>query len=93
VSERRLSRWFAAAPERVSAAWTDPAVLRRWWAAKSDWDSPAAETDVRPGGRCRLSMTDTASGETRTVAGEYTLLERPRRLSTPGAGTGCRPRR
>jgi uncharacterized protein YndB with AHSA1/START domain len=25
-------------------------------------------------------MTDTSSGETRTVAGEYTVVERPRRL-------------
>jgi uncharacterized protein YndB with AHSA1/START domain len=80
VSELRLSRWSGATPERVFAAWTDPAVLRRWWAAHPDWDSPAAEADARPGGRYRLSMTDTSSGETRTVAGEYTVVERPRRL-------------
>jgi uncharacterized protein YndB with AHSA1/START domain len=80
VSELRLSRRFAAAPERVFEAWTNPAVLRRWWAAHPDWDSPAAEADARTGGRYRLSMTDTSSGETRTVAGEYTVVERPRRL-------------
>jgi uncharacterized protein YndB with AHSA1/START domain len=80
MSELRLSRRYAAAPERVFDAWTDPAVLRRWWAAHPDWDSPAAEADARPGGRYRLSMTDTSSGETRTVAGEYTVVERPRRL-------------
>jgi len=80
VSELRLSRWFAAAPERVFEAWTDPVVLRRWWAAHPDWDSPAAEAHVQPGGGYRLSMTDTASGETRTVAGEYRVVERPWRL-------------
>ena len=80
MSELRLSRRFAAAPGRVFDAWTDPDVLRRWWAAHPDWDSPAAEADARPGGRYRLSMTDASSGETRTVAGEYTVVERPRRL-------------
>lgn len=80
MAELRLSRRFAAAPERVFDAWTDPAVLRRWWAAQPDRDSPAAEVDPRPGGAYRLSMTDTSSGETRTVAGEYTIVERPSRL-------------
>ena len=76
----RLSRRFDAAPERVFDAWTDPALLRRWWAAQPDWDSPAAEADARPGGRYRLSMTDTSSGVTHTVAGEYVEVARPERL-------------
>ena len=80
MSELRLSRRFDATPERVFEAWTDPAVLRRWWAAHPDWDSPAAEADARPGGSYRLSMTDTSTGETRTVAGTYTVVDRPRRL-------------
>jgi len=80
VSELRLSRRFDAAPERVFEAWTDPVVLRRWWAAHPDWDSPAAEADARPGGSYRLAMTDTSSGETRTVGGQYTIVEPPSRL-------------
>ena len=80
MSELRLSRRFAATPERVFDAWTNPAVLRRWWAAKPEWDSPAADVDARPGGRYRLSMTDTGSGETRTVAGEYVEVTPPARL-------------
>jgi uncharacterized protein YndB with AHSA1/START domain len=80
MSELELSRRFAAPPERVFEAWTDPAVLRRWWAARPEWDSPAAKADARPGGRYRLSMIDTSTGETRTVAGEYTEVVRPRRL-------------
>ena len=80
MSELRLSRRFDAAPERVFEAWTDPVVLRRWWAAHPDWDSPAAEADARPGGSYRLAMTDTSSGETRTVGGQYTIVEPPSRL-------------
>ena len=29
-------------------------VLRRWWPAGSDWETPAAEVDPRVGGRLRL---------------------------------------
>ena len=80
MNELRLTRRFAASRERVFDAWTDPELLRRWWAAHPDWDSPAAEADARPGGHYRLSMTDTSSGETRTVGGEYTEVTRPERL-------------
>jgi uncharacterized protein YndB with AHSA1/START domain len=77
----RLSRRFAAPPERVFDAWTDPAVLRDWWAANPDWEGAEAEVDLRPGGRYRLSMRDTASGAVHTVTGEYTEIARPARLT------------
>ena len=56
-----LSHRFAAPREKVFEAWTDPEVLRRWWAAAPTWDTPLAEVDLREGGSYRLSMhTDTA---------------------------------
>lgn len=74
-----LSHRFAAPRERVFDAWTDPDVLKRWWAAGETWETPRAEVDLRPGGRYRLSMkTDT--GEVHTVAGEYREVQRPERL-------------
>jgi uncharacterized protein YndB with AHSA1/START domain len=76
----RIERAFAATPERVFDAWTNPVVLRRWWAAQPDWVSPEAVTDLRVGGRYRLAMQDTATGEVRVVVGEYLEVERPRRL-------------
>ena len=87
MNELRLLRRFDAPPERVFEAWTDPEVLRRSWAAHPDWDSPAAEDDPRPGGHYRLSMTDTASGETRTVTGRCSVVEAPRRLVWEGMPT------
>ena len=75
----RLERVLDAAPERVYAAWTDPALLRRWWAAAPGWTTPEAVTDVRVGGAYRLSMRGT-DGITRTVAGEYLEVDPPRRL-------------
>src|SRR5918997_6534717 len=79
MSVLRLTRWFAAPRERVFEAWTDPALLRRWWAALQGWDTSVAEVDVRPQGRYRLSMSD---GERDyTVVGEYVEVRAPERLA------------
>ena len=75
----RLERLLDAPPERIFAAWTDPEILRRWWAAMPDWTTPEATTDVRPGGAYRLSMCGT-DGVVRTVVGEYLEVDPPRRL-------------
>jgi len=80
MSALTLERTFAATREEVFDAWTAPEVLRRWWAAGPDWDTPLAEVDLRPGGRYRLSMRDPSTGATHTVGGEYTEVRRPERL-------------
>jgi uncharacterized protein YndB with AHSA1/START domain len=77
----RLERTFEAPPEAVYDAWTNPEVLRRWWAAAPDWSTPHVEADVRVGGRYRLSMQDPEASEPHTVAGEYTEVRRPERLA------------
>jgi uncharacterized protein YndB with AHSA1/START domain len=76
----QLERTFDAPREEVFRAWTEPEVLRRWWAAQPGWESPLAETDVRVGGRYRLSMRDPDSGEEHTVGGEYVEVTPPERL-------------
>ena len=80
MSELHLERTFDAPPSAVFDAWTNPEVLRRWWAVGPDWNTPLAEVDLRPGGRYRLSMHDAGSGATHTVGGEYLEIERPSRL-------------
>jgi uncharacterized protein YndB with AHSA1/START domain len=77
----RLARRFAAPRERVFDAWTNPDVLRRWWAAQPDWDTPVAEVDLREGGGYRLSMRDTGTGQVHTLVGEYTEVRPPERLA------------
>ena len=74
-----LQRTLHAPPERIFAAWTDPVLLMRWWAAEPEWSTADAATDVRVGGRYRLSMRD-AAGAVRTVAGEYLEVDPPHRL-------------
>jgi uncharacterized protein YndB with AHSA1/START domain len=76
----RLERSFKAPPEEVFDAWTNPEVLRRWWAAGADWHESGAEVDLRVGGRYRLSMQDPESGDVHVVGGTYRVVERPERL-------------
>ena len=75
-----LSHRYTAPRDDVFDAWTNPEVLRRWWAAAPTWATPLAEVDAREGGGYRLSMrTDT--GEVHTVGGEFTEVRAPERLA------------
>ncbi len=76
----RLERTFDAAPEEVFDAWTNPDVLRRWWAARPSWSSPGCDVDLRVGGRYVLRMRDEQTGELHVVGGEYREVARPHRL-------------
>jgi uncharacterized protein YndB with AHSA1/START domain len=77
----RLERTYPAPREAVFDAWTNPEVLRRWWAAGKGWNCPLAEVDLREGGHYRLGMQDPESDAVRTVAGVYTEVRRPDRLA------------
>ncbi|MGQ0573343.1 MAG: SRPBCC family protein [Pseudonocardia sp.] len=88
ATELHVQRRFAAPPERVFAAWTEPEVLRRWWAAGPDWSCTSVETDVRVGGRYRLAMTGPGTGE-HVVGGEYLEVQPPHRLVYTWAWEGA----
>jgi uncharacterized protein YndB with AHSA1/START domain len=75
----RVERSFDASPEEVFDAWTNPEVLRRWWATHPQGSTPVAEVDLRAGGRYRLTM-DAPDGARHTVVGEYREVERPSKL-------------
>jgi len=49
------SRVFAAPRGKVFAAWTDPALLARWWGPKG-FTNTFQEFDLRPGGKWRFVM-------------------------------------
>jgi uncharacterized protein YndB with AHSA1/START domain len=71
----RIQRVLPASPERVYAAWTDPAILARWLSPIGH-----AEADVEPwvGGRLRVAMV--SPGVRIEHSGEYRELVPPRRL-------------
>src|SRR5262249_25336949 len=64
----------------VFDAWTNPEVLKRWWAADPTWLDTDAEVDLRVGGSYRLTMRDPAREAPHTVRGEYREISRPDRL-------------
>lgn len=57
-----LTRLIDAAPEKVFRAWTDPALLKQWFAPLPH-TTPAAELDVRPGGASLVVMRDPDGNE------------------------------
>ena len=75
-----LSHRYSAPRSDVFDAWTNPQVLKRWWAAAPTWETPLAEIDAREGGSYKLSMR-TDAGEVHTVKGEFTEVRPPERLA------------
>ena len=75
----RIERTYSAPAEAVFDAWTSPEVMRRWLHCRPDWGTPEAEVDLRVGGKVRVVMRRPDHIEVE-AQGEYTLIDRPRRL-------------
>jgi uncharacterized protein YndB with AHSA1/START domain len=73
----RLEREFAAPPERVFAAFTDPELLAQWWGPES-MTCPVCEIDLRVGGRWRTCMRGERDN---WVSGVYREIVPSRRLA------------
>ena len=52
----RISTWVQAPVERVWNCWTSPEYIVRWNNASSDWHTPWAKIDLRPGGTFTYRM-------------------------------------
>ncbi len=57
-----LVRRLKAPPAKVYAAWTDPALMARWWGPDAG-PVLSAEADVRPGGRFSVVFRTEDGGE------------------------------
>ena len=68
-----LERTLPVAPDKVWAAWTDPALLVQWF-TPAPWKTVSADLDVRPGGRCITTM-ESPEGEQFPNAGCYLHVE------------------
>lgn len=72
-----IERLFAATPETVFRAWTDPALVRLWWAPrKLGAEMVLCEADLRPGGRYRYVLRH-RDGQEIGFAGTYRALTAP----------------
>ena len=73
-----IRRTFAAPRERVFNAWTRAEELRKWF-APGPLTTAVADSDLRVGGRYRITMRG-LDGIEHTVTGVYQVIEPPKRL-------------
>lgn len=76
--ELELSRIIDAPREKVFRAWTDPALLKQWF-APLPYTTPVAELDVRPGGANLIVMRG-PEGEDMPNRGVYLEVVENKRL-------------
>ena len=48
-----VTRRFAASPEAVYRAHTDPKIVQKWMLGPEGWTMPVCQSDLRPGGKIR----------------------------------------
>ncbi len=76
-----VERTFAAPAKRVFDAFTSEDVMRRWWHAGHDWETPEVRVDPRVGGEVRVVMRNPHDDQHYGGGGEYTEVEPPTRLA------------
>jgi len=78
--EVRVVRRFKAPSERVFAAYTQPALLRRWLLGPPGWSMPECDVDLREGGAYRyLWRKDDGAAEFGSQ-GVYLEISAPHRI-------------
>ena len=75
-----VTRDFAAKPEVVWRAFTDPALIPRWMTGYPGWSMPVCEIDPRVGGTYRYEWREDATGSSFGFFGEFREVVAPRRL-------------
>lgn len=81
-----LTRLIDASPESLYRCWTEPELIKQWFAPKP-WTTPHVTNDLRPGGECTVIMADEAGTEYPNP-GQYLELVPNRRLVFTDAFTG-----
>ena len=74
-----VTRRFAAPPEAVYRAHTDPALIQKWMLGPEGWTMPVCQLDPRPGGKARYEWTN-GKGQGFYLTGELIELDPPRRI-------------
>jgi uncharacterized protein YndB with AHSA1/START domain len=74
-----VTRRFAAPPEAVYRAHTEPGLIQQWMLGPEGWTMPVCIMDARPGGKIRFEWSD-GKGAGFYLTGECLVLEPPRRI-------------
>ncbi|HTB95466.1 MAG TPA: SRPBCC domain-containing protein [Terracidiphilus sp.] len=69
-----VTRRFAASPESVYRAHTDPKLIQQWLLGPDGWTMPVCISDAKPGGKLRYEWAN-AKGQGFYITGEYVALE------------------
>lgn len=86
-----LTRLIDAPREKVFRCWTEPELLKQWFAPKP-WTTPFAELDVRPGGGNQITMRS-PEGQDMDCPGVYLeVVPNEKLVFTDAFGGGWAPR-
>jgi uncharacterized protein YndB with AHSA1/START domain len=69
-----VTRHFAAPPEAVYRAHTDPKLIQQWLLGPEGWTMPVCENDARPGGKFRYGWKN-SNGNGFYLTGEFLELK------------------
>lgn len=76
-----LTRVFDSPPEKVYRAWTEPELLKQWF-APLPWTTPRAELEVRPGGANVIVMRSPEGEESRNQGVYLEVIQNERLVFT-----------
>jgi uncharacterized protein YndB with AHSA1/START domain len=68
-----VTRRFAASPERVYRAHTEPKLIQKWMLGPDGWSMPVCVNDPRPGGKFRYEWSN-GQGRGFHITGEFVEL-------------------
>ena len=68
-----VTRKFAASPEAVYRAHTEPRLMQKWMLGPDGWTMPVCISEAKPGGKMRFEWTD-GKGNGFYLTGEYVEL-------------------
>ena len=91
-----VTRRFAASPEAVYRAHTEPRLIQKWLLGPDGWTMPVCVNEARPGGKIRYEWTDGKGGGFH-LTGEYLELvavqpDRSRGADAPAQPDAGQPR-
>jgi len=75
-----VRRRFAAAPEAVYRAHTEPKLIQQWLLGPEGWVMPVCVNEARPGGKFRYEWTKADGSQGFHITGEILEMEPGRRI-------------
>jgi uncharacterized protein YndB with AHSA1/START domain len=75
-----VTRYFAASPEAVYRAHTEPRLIQQWLLGPKGWTMPVCENDARAGGEFRYEWVKADGSAGFSITGEILEIEPGKRI-------------